>query len=114
MSCHVLLLGHRLGLLAALAEQGPTTPAALAAACTCDERYVREWLAACTAGSYVTYDAATGTFALSLAPGRSASGSITAMICTFSGRALVFHQIYATSTPCAPGGMGGVKARPIS
>ncbi len=67
MSCHVLLLGHRLGLLATLAEQGPTTPAALAAACTCDERYVCEWLAAVAAGGYVTYDAATGTFALPLA-----------------------------------------------
>ena len=67
MSCHVLLLGHRLGLLATLAEQGLTTPAALAAACTCDERYVCEWLAAVAAGGYVTYDAATGTFALPLA-----------------------------------------------
>ena len=64
MSCQVLLLGHRLGLLAALADLGPTTPAALATACTCDERYVREWLAACAAGGYVTYDSATGYFTL--------------------------------------------------
>ena len=64
MSCHVLLLGHRLGLLAALAEQGPATPATLAAACTCDERYVSEWLAAVAAGGYVTYDEVTDHFSL--------------------------------------------------
>lgn len=64
MSCHVLLLGHRLGLLSSLAAQSPATAAELAEATRCDERYVREWLAACAAGGYIHYDAATDRFVL--------------------------------------------------
>jgi SAM-dependent methyltransferase len=37
-------LGRQLGLYAALAEGGPSTPANLAAATSTDTRYVREWL----------------------------------------------------------------------
>ena len=37
-------LGRQLGLYDALAEQGPSTPAVLAAATGTDTRYVREWL----------------------------------------------------------------------
>jgi 2-polyprenyl-3-methyl-5-hydroxy-6-metoxy-1,4-benzoquinol methylase len=39
-----IYIGDRLGLYQTLAEAGPATPAALAAAAGADERYVREWL----------------------------------------------------------------------
>src|SRR5882724_7090681 len=59
-------LGDRLGLWKALAA-APMTAAELAATTGLDERYVAEWAAAMSAASYVSHDAAAGTFAL--APG---------------------------------------------
>jgi SAM-dependent methyltransferase len=65
MSSVLVNLGDRLGLYKALAEAGPSTSAQLAARAGLDERYVREWLAAQAASSYVNYDSPTGTFLLS-------------------------------------------------
>jgi SAM-dependent methyltransferase len=48
-------MGHRLGLLAALAE-GPGTPAELAARTGLHERYVREWAGALVAGAVLDLD----------------------------------------------------------
>ncbi len=56
-----VVLGDRLGLYKALAD-GPMTSAELARKAECDERYVREWLAAQAAAGYVEYDAAAERF----------------------------------------------------
>lgn len=57
-------VGRRLGLYQAMAELGPTTSVALAAATGIRERYVREWLANQAAGGYVAYDPATQSYTL--------------------------------------------------
>ncbi|MGQ0833181.1 MAG: class I SAM-dependent methyltransferase [Microthrixaceae bacterium] len=59
-----VVVGDKLGLYQALAEHGPATPAELAAATGCDERYLREWLSAQAASDYAKYDASTGRFHL--------------------------------------------------
>src|SRR4051794_11952004 len=59
-------LGDRLGLYRAMADGRPVTSAELAARTSTSERYVREWLGNQTAGGYVSYDPATGTFTLPL------------------------------------------------
>src|SRR5277367_6758916 len=60
----MVVIGERLGLYKALAEQ-PMTSGELAANTATDERYVREWLASQAAGGYVTYDEKTNMFSLS-------------------------------------------------
>ncbi|HEX5202802.1 class I SAM-dependent methyltransferase [Paractinoplanes rhizophilus] len=62
-----VVLGDRLGLYRALADDGPVTAAELAAKSGTAERYVREWLAGQAAGGYVSYDPATGKYWLSAA-----------------------------------------------
>ncbi|MBI5853722.1 MAG: methyltransferase domain-containing protein [Nitrospirae bacterium] len=64
MSANMVLLGDRLGLYKAMAARGPLTPVELAKATKTAERYVREWLGNQAAGGYVTYDSATGRYAL--------------------------------------------------
>ncbi len=59
-----VVIGDKLGLYRALAEEGPATPAELAQATGCDQRYLQEWLCAQAASEYATYDPATGRFAL--------------------------------------------------
>lgn len=60
-----VVIGVRLGLYRTLAEEGPATPAEVAAAAGCDERYVIEWLAAQAAAGYCEYDQDIGRFWLS-------------------------------------------------
>jgi SAM-dependent methyltransferase len=60
----IILLGDRLGLYKAMADSRPVTPAELAKRTGTHERYVREWLNANAASGYVTYTAATKTYAL--------------------------------------------------
>ncbi len=62
MTAALVVLGDRLGLYKALAEAGPSTPAALATATGTHERYVREWLSAQAAAGYVDHN--DGLFAL--------------------------------------------------
>ncbi|MEV7077932.1 class I SAM-dependent methyltransferase [Streptomyces sp. NPDC093516] len=57
-------LGVRLGLYEAMAGAGSLTSQELATKTGLVERYVREWLAAQVAGSYVLYDAEAGTYLL--------------------------------------------------
>lgn len=57
-------IGDELGLYGALAEAGPSTPAALARRAGTQERLVREWLSAHAAAGYVEHDSATGRFAM--------------------------------------------------
>jgi SAM-dependent methyltransferase len=64
LTAGLVVVGERLGLYRALAAGGPMTPAELAAETGTAERYVREWLAAQAASEYVTYDPATGRYAL--------------------------------------------------
>jgi SAM-dependent methyltransferase len=59
-----VVVGDRLGLYRALAEAGPATPAEVARAAGCDERYTREWLNAQAASGYCEYDAGTGRYHL--------------------------------------------------
>ena len=57
-------VGHRTGLLDALAAHGAGTSSELADAAGLDERYVREWLGAMTAGRIVELDPETGRYSL--------------------------------------------------
>jgi 2-polyprenyl-3-methyl-5-hydroxy-6-metoxy-1,4-benzoquinol methylase len=64
MSGALVVIGDKLGLYRALAADGALTPAQLAKRTETSERYVSEWLNAQAAGGYVTYDPATGKYAL--------------------------------------------------
>jgi ubiquinone/menaquinone biosynthesis C-methylase UbiE len=60
----MISVGHRTGLLDALAASGATTSEELAGAAGLEERYVRECLAALTVGGVVEHDAEEGRFFL--------------------------------------------------
>jgi SAM-dependent methyltransferase len=60
----LVVMGDKLGLYRALAGAGGLTPLELARRTNVSERYVREWLNAQAAGSYVTYDPGSGTYTL--------------------------------------------------
>ncbi|SNR59834.1 Ubiquinone/menaquinone biosynthesis C-methylase UbiE [Haloechinothrix alba] len=60
----MLSVGHRTGLLDAMAETGPAGIGALAEHAGLDERYVTEWLGAMTVGAIVEHDPDTGTYTL--------------------------------------------------
>src|SRR5882672_2809766 len=60
----LVVLGERLGLYKALAELKSASSPELAKRTECDERYVREWLAAQAAGGYVEYDAASKRYSM--------------------------------------------------
>lgn len=64
ISASLMLVGDRLGLYRALAEE-PATPTELAARTGTHERYIREWLGNQAAGGYVNYDANSGRYTLS-------------------------------------------------
>ena len=57
-------VGHRTGLFDVLAEHGRSTSHELAAAAGLDERYVREWLGAMTAGRIVELEPESGSYSL--------------------------------------------------
>jgi SAM-dependent methyltransferase len=58
-----IAVGHRLGLYRALA-QGAATPEAFAERTGCHPRYLTEWLRGQASGGYITYNPATGEFAM--------------------------------------------------
>jgi SAM-dependent methyltransferase len=60
----LVVMGDRLGLYRALAGAGPLTSAELAQRTGTAERYVREWLSAQAAGSYLEYDSDSGRYTL--------------------------------------------------
>lgn len=64
LSCLVIDLGYRLGLLQAMATEDAMSPAELAGRFGYSERYVREWLEAMVAGEYLSHDANTDRFSL--------------------------------------------------
>ena len=57
-------IGHKTGLFDTMSGLDPATSEDIAAAAGLDERYVREWLAALTAGGLVDHDPEAGTFHL--------------------------------------------------
>jgi SAM-dependent methyltransferase len=63
MSAALVVVGDRLGFWRTLAR-GPLTADELAKKSECAERYCREWLNAQASSGYVTYDPATGRYAL--------------------------------------------------
>jgi SAM-dependent methyltransferase len=64
LTASLVVIGDRLGLYRAMAGAGPLTSAELAERTDTAERCVREWLAAQAAAGYVTFDAASGRYAL--------------------------------------------------
>ena len=64
LNCALVVMGDRLGYYRSLADSGASTPAELAQRTDTDEHYAREWLNAQAAGSFVTYDPATGRYHL--------------------------------------------------
>lgn len=66
----MLAIGHRVGLFDAMAAMQPSTSPQIAQAAGLDERYVREWLAALTAGGIIDHHPEDMTFLL--APERAA------------------------------------------
>jgi SAM-dependent methyltransferase len=64
LNCALVVMGDRLGYYRSLANHGPSTPAELAERTETDEHYAREWLNAQAAGSFVTYDPASGRYQL--------------------------------------------------
>jgi 2-polyprenyl-3-methyl-5-hydroxy-6-metoxy-1,4-benzoquinol methylase len=64
MSCLVLELGYRLGLIQTLASEGAMSSSELAGYFGYSERYVHEWLEAMAAGEYLAHDAISDRFSL--------------------------------------------------
>jgi len=60
----MISVGDRVGLFETMRSLPASTSAQVATAAGLDERYVREWLAALTAGGIVRHDPAAGTFEL--------------------------------------------------
>jgi len=83
----LIVLGDRLGLWAALAGAGPTTPADLAARTGLNERYLREWLRAVCVAGYLDYDPAAEAFTLTdeMAAVLATDSSPTSLIGVFAG-----------------------------
>ncbi len=64
MNAALILVGDKLGIYKAMAGSGPMTSEEIAAKTKTHERYVREWLAAQSAGGFITYDSATKRYTL--------------------------------------------------
>jgi 2-polyprenyl-3-methyl-5-hydroxy-6-metoxy-1,4-benzoquinol methylase len=64
LNAALVVMGDKLGLYRALADAGGISPAELAERTGTAERYVREWLNAQAAGSFVAYDADSGLYSL--------------------------------------------------
>src|ERR1700722_17329667 len=64
LNAALVVMGDKLGLYRALAGTGGLTPAELAQRTGTAERYVREWLNAQAAGSFVRYDSDSSRYSL--------------------------------------------------
>jgi len=62
--CLMISVGHRTGLLDAMRDLEPSTPAEIATKAGLNERYVREWLGAMVTGRIVDVNASTKRFSL--------------------------------------------------
>ncbi len=63
-SVALVRMGDQLGLYKTLHQKGPMTVPELAAAARVNERYLREWASHQAASNYLSYDPASGKFAL--------------------------------------------------
>ena len=63
-SVPLVQIGEKLGIYQSLNEAGPSTVAELAKSTGLAERYLKEWLCAQAASSYITYNAATEKFSM--------------------------------------------------
>lgn len=63
-ACYLGAIGDALGLFTDLTGRGPASSTELAARTGLNERYTQEWLAGVHAAGYVTFDRATGRYAL--------------------------------------------------
>jgi SAM-dependent methyltransferase len=64
MNAALILVGDKLGIYKAMAGAGPMTSEEIAVKTKTHERYVREWLAAQSAGGFITYDSPTKKYTL--------------------------------------------------
>jgi SAM-dependent methyltransferase len=64
MNAALILVGDKLGIYKAMAGCGPMTSEEIAAKTKTHERYVREWLAAQSAGGFISYDPSTKRYTL--------------------------------------------------
>ena len=64
MNAALILVGDKLGMYKAMAGAGPMTSEEIAVKTKTHERYVREWLAAQSAGGFITYDSSTKKYTL--------------------------------------------------
>lgn len=64
LNAALVVMGDKLGLYRALAQNGALSPAELAAHTGTAERYVREWLNAQAAGGFVSYEPDSGLYSL--------------------------------------------------
>jgi len=64
MNAALILVGDKLGIYKAMAGAGPMTSEEIAVKTKTHERYVREWLAAQSAGGFITYDSSTKKYTL--------------------------------------------------
>ena len=64
----LVVLGDRLGIYSALADIGPATSLKLARETKVHERQLRDWLSAQVASEYISYDAVSERFFLTLLP----------------------------------------------
>jgi SAM-dependent methyltransferase len=64
MNAALILVGDKLGIYKAMAGSGPMTSEEIAAKTKTHERYVREWLAAQSAGGFISYDSSTKRYTL--------------------------------------------------
>jgi SAM-dependent methyltransferase len=64
LTAALVVIGDECGLYKAMAAAGPLTPAELAKRTNTSERCVREWCAGQAAAEYISYDPATGRYAL--------------------------------------------------
>jgi hypothetical protein len=92
----MVVIGDKLGLYRAMAGAGSLTPAELAARTGTAERYVREWLSAQAARSYVSYDG-DGRFSL---PDEHAVPLTdeTSAACVIGAFEIALGSVYATDT----------------
>ncbi len=64
LNCALVVMGDRLGYYRALRDEGPLTAPELARLTNTGDKYAREWLNAQAAGSFVRYDASSGSYTL--------------------------------------------------
>jgi SAM-dependent methyltransferase len=64
ISSTLVMIGDKLGLYRAMADNGPVNPVILAGLTGTNTRYIREWLVNQAASGYIEYDPATGLYSL--------------------------------------------------